>query len=128
MNRNKKETMAAYYRNNRKAIRTYQAEYHRTHKRIRSVRENKDSNLRYNYGITLAQYEEMLKLQNEQCSGCKKHRREFKKSLCVDHDHTTGSIRGLLCVRCNRILGLCFDNKDILLNLIDYLKGVKPCN
>lgn len=128
MNRNKKETLAAYYLKNRKAIRAYQSKYHKTHKRIRSLIESRNSNLRYNYGISLVQYEEILALQDGRCRGCQKHQREFKKSLCVDHNHITGDIRGLLCVRCNRILGLCFDNKNTLSNLIDYLKGDKPCD
>jgi hypothetical protein len=126
MNRNKKETQQVYYLANRSKIRAYQAAYHKTHKRIRSKEESRNSNLRFNYGITLSQYEEFLASQNGQCVGCLKHENEFKKALSVDHDHKTGSVRGLLCVRCNRILGLCFDNASILLNLIDYLKGAKP--
>jgi hypothetical protein len=109
MNRNKKDTLRVYYLTNRAKIRAYQ-----------------NGNLQYNYGITLSQYEEILVLQNGRCAGCQKHESEFKKALCVDHDHITGKIRGLLCVRCNRALGLCFDDTNILLNLIDYLKGAKP--
>jgi hypothetical protein len=42
--------------------------------------------------------------------------------LCVDHDHNTGKVRGLLCLNCNMVLGLVYDNTQTLLNLVAYLK------
>jgi len=45
------------------------------------------------------------------------------KVLCVDHDHNTGKIRGLLCNTCNRALGLLKDNKQLLINALKYLKN-----
>lgn len=41
--------------------------------------------------------------------------------LSVDHNHSTGEVRGLLCANCNAALGLIDDNKSILSDLIDYL-------
>lgn len=46
-------------------------------------------------------------------------------ALVVDHDHTTGKVRGLLCHNCNRALGLLQDNKSYLQSAINYLK---KCN
>jgi hypothetical protein len=67
----------------------------------------------------------MLKKQNNCCGICKKHISEAlltrKSNLCVDHDHKTGKIRGLLCDNCNRGIGLLGDNIDILRNAIGYL-------
>lgn len=40
----------------------------------------------------------------------------------VDHDHVTGTIRGLLCSKCNTLLGMAKDNIAILENAIKYLK------
>ena len=44
----------------------------------------------------------MLKKQNNCCAICKKHKSKFARSLAVDHDHSTGEIRGLLCFWCNK--------------------------
>lgn len=41
---------------------------------------------------------------------------------CVDHNHETGAVRGLLCGGCNKALGLARENPDVLLGLIEYLK------
>lgn len=70
------------------------------------------------YGITLAEYEEMARLQNGLCAACF---RSPRKKLCVDHDHETGKVRGLLCFGCNTALGLAQDDVEILNNLINYL-------
>ena len=43
-------------------------------------------------------------------------------SLAIDHDHDTGEIRKLLCMRCNRSLGLLRDSIQVLERMIDYLK------
>lgn len=42
-------------------------------------------------------------------------------SLCIDHDHLTGAVRGVLCRRCNSALGLAKDRSDVLRALADYL-------
>lgn len=54
------------------------------------------------YGITTEQYEELLKKQEHSCAICLRPMSSFKKRLCVDHNHKTGEIRGLLCNFCNR--------------------------
>ena len=45
-----------------------------------------------------------------------------KRRLCVDHCHTTGNVRGLLCDTCNTALGKFRDNIDLLNEAIKYLK------
>ncbi len=54
------------------------------------------------YGITVEEYEDLLKSQDGVCAICKMPCVTGKR-LHVDHDHMTGEIRGLLCYRCNRI-------------------------
>lgn len=44
-----------------------------------------------------------------------------RRELCVDHDHVTGKVRGLLCDNCNKALGLFKDNSQFLTNAIRYL-------
>lgn len=43
------------------------------------------------------------------------------RALGVDHHHTTGKVRGLLCVSCNNAIGLLFESIEILGNAIQYL-------
>jgi hypothetical protein len=84
---------------------------------------NPDSMLNFRlkraYGITLAEYTEMLKAQGGACVGCGRQP-TAKKRLCVDHCHTTGKIRGLLCSNCNTALGLVGENKNTLHRLAAY--------
>jgi hypothetical protein len=70
------------------------------------------------YGITLEQYEEMRISQNSLCAICDRE----EELLFVDHDHSTGKVRGLLCRDCNAMLGLAMDNTRILDRAITYLK------
>jgi hypothetical protein len=78
----------------------------------------KNSILKNKYNITLEEYNNMLKKQNNKCLICN---RETK--LVVDHDHKTKKIRGLLCNMCNGILGM-FEKYNLLAeNFINYLKG-----
>lgn len=61
-------------------------------------------------GLTVAQYDELLKAQGGVCAICKRpesilHHGKNNQVLAVDHDHDTGAIRGLLCFGCNIGLG-----------------------
>jgi hypothetical protein len=91
----------------------------------------KDYDLKKNYGIDLNEYEIMFSKQNGCCAICETHitkiNSKHKKHLCVDHNHETKQIRGLLCDKCNRGLGLFCDDKNILLKAINYLNNFKLC-
>lgn len=78
--------------------------------------------LQKHYGITLKQYNRLYKQQHGKCLICK---RKSKFTLHVDHDHKTEKVRGLLCRRCNRLLGLAHDKKEILYECINYLNNSK---
>ena len=87
---------------------------------------NRKYYLKSAYGITLEQYEKMLREQNYSCKICKTDEREvYKQTLFVDHCHTTGKIRGLLCHQCNTALGKFRDSETILNSAIEYLKESK---
>jgi len=73
------------------------------------------------YNLTQIEYEQLLTLQNNSCYICGIKQNMIKKNLCVDHDHATGKVRGLLCVKCNTLLGLCQDSISILQKSIEYL-------
>lgn len=62
------------------------------------------------FGMTPEDYETLLVAQNHACAMCFKPERQkvsdVVKRLAIDHDHETGEVRGLLCMRCNVILGI----------------------
>lgn len=75
------------------------------------------------YGLTLEDFEILLKEQDYKCFACgKKHESSKKQRLYVDHCHTTGKVRGLLCQGCNFALGAVKDDIETLKNLIKYLE------
>lgn len=74
------------------------------------------------YGLTLDQFADQLALQNNACEICRTS--EWgQRGPCVDHDHKTGIVRGLLCSRCNLALGHFRDDIDCLKRAIAYLGG-----
>lgn len=79
----------------------------------------RDSHLRKTYGITLEDYNYMVTEQNGMCAICKKH---VDKGLCVDHNHLTGKIRGLLCRTCNAGLGNFYEDLNLFTEAQSYLR------
>ena len=85
-----------------------------------------DKYLRRAYGISLKEYRQMLVQQAHKCKLCfgegflMKDTHSMK--LVVDHCHTSGKVRGLLCHNCNRALGLLQDNRQTLERALAYLK------
>jgi len=73
--------------------------------------------LKYYYNLSVEDYNKLLEKNNFICQICKSD-----KELCIDHDHKTGNIRGILCRSCNKGLGHFFDNIDILKGAIFYLE------
>lgn len=71
------------------------------------------------YGISLEDFNRLLSAQAGACAICQIM--PDKKSLAVDHDHTTGKVRGLLCVACNCGLGNFRESKESLLKAVAYL-------
>ena len=74
------------------------------------------------YGITPSEYDRMLSNQNGVCKICgSKDSKKGDHRFMVDHCHTTGKVRGLLCAPCNSAIGLLGDNISTLQNAINYL-------
>jgi hypothetical protein len=92
---------------------------HRDTPEIKKQRYSRD--LKNKYNLTVEEYVQMFGSQEGSCAICKGHQSLFKRPLVVDHNHTTGRVRGLLCDNCNRCLGLLKDNKELLTNAINYL-------
>ena len=94
--------------------------------RARNKRDEKESNRLYQkktkYGITKEEYHNLFISQENRCLICGT---EFntKTSGVVDHDHKTGLVRGILCKKCNTLLGMANENIEVLENAIKYLKN-----
>lgn len=85
-------------------------------------KNSKNQNLKWNYGITLEDFDRMALEQNNTCAICKSDNSQFTKSLFVDHCHKTGKIRGLLCKKCNSGIGFLGETVEALQRAIEYLK------
>lgn len=79
------------------------------------------------YGMTPSDYDALLREQGGLCAICrtegKKQRKDIRYALHIDHDHRTGRVRGLLCHRCNTVLGNAGDSQDILARAMAYLSS-----
>lgn len=85
-------------------------------------KDRKKEWLKYLYNLTKEDYYSILENQNHSCKICGTHESKvFKQTLFVDHCHTTGKVRGLLCNSCNTGLGRFKDSQDILQKAIGYL-------
>lgn len=82
--------------------------------------------MKRSFGIDLGEYQRMFVKQDGVCAICKQpevsQRNGHAKWLAVDHDHTTGAIRGLLCNNCNPMLGYAKDDTTRLMAAVEYLK------
>lgn len=74
-------------------------------------------NRKSRYGITAETYETLVKEQNGKCAICK-----TEAIYAVDHCHTSGEIRGLLCLKCNLMIGYAKDNPELLRAGAEYLE------
>jgi hypothetical protein len=114
------------YREKRKA---YRREYYAAHEEQEKERQRLRSwarrlsdrwrRLERIYGISMERYEALLARQGGVCGICKKPPRE---PLCVDHSHTTGGVRGLLCRKCNTGLGFYDDDASVMAAGAAYLR------
>lgn len=94
----------------------------RRRKRPPTYEKQRAWDLQRNYGMTQNDFDLMLKSQNDQCAICGSTKWGGRHNTpCVDHDHATGQIRGLLCHSCNLILGHAKDNHNVLLAATVYL-------
>lgn len=75
------------------------------------------------YGVTEGDVKYLLFIQKGACAICKQ---SFVKTPHIDHDHLSKEVRGLLCGRCNTLLGLADENPLTLQRARDYLSGYRP--
>ncbi len=81
----------------------------------------RDNAYRKKYGISLAERDALAAAQGHTCALCGAPESTNGKRLAVDHDHATGTIRGLLCSPCNTGLGHFRDRPELLQAALSYL-------
>jgi hypothetical protein len=76
------------------------------------------------FGITVEGYRALLEKQGGRCAICPATEPgRGNVNFCVDHDHKTGAVRGLLCSRCNVALGLMNDDMAQLKSALEYMQS-----
>lgn len=76
-----------------------------------------------NYGLSDSDYMSLAIAQGFRCAICEKSEEQLGRPLFVDHDHSTGAVRGLLCSLCNTGIGSLGDSADILSRAAEYLRS-----
>jgi hypothetical protein len=113
-----------FYLLNRKACLKRVKNYQKSHPEviIKYLKEHKlhfkNWCLKRKYGINLEEYNCMIIKQHGRCAICNK-----KRKLGIDHNHKTKEIRGMLCNQCNQMIGMAYENKNILLKAVKYLSN-----
>ena len=116
-----------YKRNNRKSGCWSECKTCFVERQMKRYHENpdliNDQRAASKYGTTLEHIQQLREDAQGICSCCGREGLHHHKRLVIDHDHATGKVRGLICSKCNTVLGLCGDNIGTLKNLIEYLEG-----
>ena len=106
----------------REKVRTKSREWRRENLE-RARRSDRKKHLRRKYGLTEEGYLVLLQAQDGRCAICGNEQTDGRRdSLDVDHDHSTGQLRGLLCGQCNKGLGTFGDDPQKLRKAADYLE------
>lgn len=115
----------------KKCYNNWRKEYRQKPENLKRIREyrhkpevmKRDREYRYlkKYGLTIDQYDQLLNSQGNKCAICGTENPD-KKRFNIDHCHLTGKIRGLLCRKCNLLLGFSGDNVETLISAARYLE------
>jgi hypothetical protein len=118
-----------YERNREKAKSKYQEWRAKNTEAVRQYRADNrrkayQQEVRRKYGVDAGWFEKQMLHQGGKCNGCGALFAWGDKLTTphVDHCHTTQAVRGLLCNRCNSVLGLCEDSPKLLAKLERYLR------
>jgi hypothetical protein len=120
-----KEKCREYYQKNKVVLLEKAREYRTKNREKTRAADNKYKKENYlkllvgRYGLSVEQYNELLAQQKNSCLICNE---VFTRTPHIDHCHTTGMVRGLLCNLCNVGLGAFRDEETYLNNAIKYLR------
>ena len=113
-----REASKEWYLNNKEYVKIKSKEHNQTNKPRR-----REQWLQKKYGISSAEYLLMFESQKGRCACCGIEKpNKGIEGLVVDHCHTTGRVRKLLCNPCNTALGLLKEDKTIINNLLKYIE------
>lgn len=73
------------------------------------------------YGLSPLEYQQLMEKADYKCQICST-RLSSTSDKCIDHDHNTGKVRGVLCIRCNTALGTFGDSVEGLMKAVKYLE------
>lgn len=107
--------------NNRDAERARVRKYH-AENRERLNEYARWQRFQRKYGVSKDQYVVMLASQEHQCKICDRPLINQGR-VCIDHSHKTNKVRGILCDRCNRGIGLLQDNPTVLNKAAQYISA-----
>jgi hypothetical protein len=119
-----KEKRKEWVQGNREKIEEYRLLYKQDEiKQEKSKIYHRARWLKENFNMTVDDYMAMYEKQNGQCAICGSDSASNgrRKNFCVDHSHSTGKVRGLLCHSCNVSIGLMKDSPSLLRQAADYL-------
>ena len=102
------------------AGRAYKAAFDKKNRKVKPDRY-RNSDLKRTYGITLDQWNQMFEDQEKRCAICRSDTPSPPRHWETDHNHKTNKVRGVLCGKCNSILGYADDNPAVLINAAMYL-------
>lgn len=85
--------------------------------------EREDNIMRKKYGISINDFEALLKFQGGGCALCSKPISKLRRRMNIDHDHKTNKVRGILCSGCNTGLGHLGDTVEGLKKALYYLEN-----
>ena len=95
--------------------------------RDEELSRKRERRLELKYGLSRAEVEVILeRIEYGLCDLCGRKPNGLWRKLHIDHDHTTGRVRGLLCATCNSALGFIRDNPVVALRMANYLGGKAP--
>ncbi len=118
--RTKEEGRSHYLKNRERYLENARAWRLANPSRYREI--GRSGALRRKYGLSLEEYESLLREQRGGCAICGAIPAELGRSLAVDHCHETGKVRGLLCDKCNTALGLFSHCIESLNFALEYLR------
>lgn len=129
-----KECDKAYYLSNQEKRKMYMRSFTKKHyiknkdiinKKLKVYRDKHkpqydEYGYKYRYNLTMDQLRQMFVSQNGCCAICN-DKFKSRQQTHIDHNHTTGKVRQLLCRRCNTMLGFAKENISILAKAVEYL-------
>ena len=107
----------AHKQKNKEKVNAYNRQRYQSLTEEEKLLRNRKQTVAY-YGLTLEDYDVILKTQKGVCAICSE---APEGNLHIDHNHTTNEVRGLLCGKCNRAIGLLNDDVSLFSKAINYL-------